>query len=396
MGIGINHQNKITCLNQLCSKYDSTRLYNYLKKNDILDIHTIFIIACFHNNMNMINLINLRDVYTSLYSGLVEACKNGHVNVVKLIVSSSCHLYGSDIGNAMSVACKYDRWDIVEILKDHEPYYFPDILEHICRSGNLKLFKHISNKILKSHMAKTCFYTVCKNGHLEIVKLLIPYVTPQKIMRGFSHAYENNHMHVCDYFSSIGITNWNNYFLTACKTNNIELLKLSLQNNISTLNTGFECACANGCLDVVKLLINQIRNVNNGFQKACEGNQYDVVIFLIDKQNADIYWFGNVCYKNHISIVKLLLERCSKNITIQSLNNGLFNACVNNNIQMIDVLIFHGANNWNIGLSGACKNGNYELMMCMIKMGATTCSNCKKTSIEHTCEFNSVIRYLCL
>lgn len=394
LGTEFNHQNKIIRLNQLCSKYDSTRLYNYLKKNDILDIHTIFITACFHNNINMLDLIDLRDVYASLYSGLVEACKNGHVNVVKLIVS--CHLTGSDIGNAMIVACKHDHWDIVEILMDHKPYYFPDIFEHVCRSGNINLFNHIFDEILKSHMVKTCFYIVCKNGHLEIIKLLVPHCTQKNIMKGFSHAYKNNHMHVCDYFSSIGITNWNSYFINACKTNNIESLKSSLQNNISTLNTGFEYACANGCLDIVKLLINQVHNVNNGFQKACESNQYNVVDFLIDKQNVDIYWFGNVCYKNHIGIVKLLLERCSKNITTQSLNNGLFNACANNNIQMIDMLIFHGANNWNNGLSGACKNGNYELMMCMIKMGATTCSNCGKKSIEHTCEFNSVIRHFCL
>jgi ankyrin repeat protein len=346
----------------------------------------------------MFELIDIKKIHKQKYNGLVSACKNGHIDIVKLIINK-CHVTDSDIGNAVIKACKYKNWNIVEFLMDHKPYYFADIFEHICGSGNIDLFNRVRSKILKLHNAKSYLYIACKNGHPEIVKLLIQYVTQKNIMKGYAYAYENNHIQICDYFSSIGIINWHSHFLGACRTNDIKLLELSLQHGVSDIKVGFIIACTEGSLDIVKLLVDKVskvRYVNDGFCEACNNGHYDVVNFLIDKQTTDFYWFGSLCYKNRINIVKLLLERCGKKITIQTLNNGLYNACVNNNIDMIDVLIFYGANDWNIGLSGACKSGNYELMMCMIKMGAKTCSTCERTSIEHTREFDCILNHFCL
>jgi|SRR5579875_1013617 len=52
------------------------------------------------------------------------------------------------------------------------------------------------------------------------------------------------------------------------------------------------------------------------------------------------------------------------------LNTAFFNACMGGNLDIVMLMIKHGANNWNLGLYSACKGGKRQIIDLMIQNGA--------------------------
>ncbi len=98
------------------------------------------------------------------------------------------------------------------------------------------------------------------------------------------------------------------------------------------------------------------------------------------KTGKDIYWdYGLVvacCYSN-MNIVKLMIDHGANNW-----NWGLSGACQGGHIDIIKFMIERGANKWNRGLEGACMGGHMNIINLMIEKGAIKCYNCGK-SIEY-------------
>ena len=53
-------------------------------------------------------------------------------------------------------------------------------------------------------------------------------------------------------------------------------------------------------------------------------------------------------------------------------------------MNIVQLMIECGANDWNSGLSGACEGGHIVIVQLMIERGATYCNHCHKTIAEHT------------
>lgn len=49
----------------------------------------------------------------------------------------------------------------------------------------------------------------------------------------------------------------------------------------------------------------------------------------------------------------------------------LYRPCLSGSVDIVELLISHGINDWNGGLSGACRGGQLELAKLMISHGAT-------------------------
>ena len=194
-----------------------------------------------------------------------------------------------------------------------------------------------------------------------------------------------------------------------------------------------------GDIDLIKILITKMdryftRNryivlagndrkyfMESGLQYACECNNINIVLFLIDKkihgQYAAEKWpsaLYHACRGNNIEICKLIMAQsliidCTQifelickfsNLEIiqsileyltlyrpnfvPSWNNALILACKGNTIQVIQMLINMGADDFNNGLDTACYWLNHDAVVAMIKNGATNLNS----GLAYACGWN--------
>lgn len=80
-----------------------------------------------------------------------------------------------------------------------------------------------------------------------------------------------------------------------------------------------------------------------------------------------------LCVKGDIVTVAEMITKgvISKLVSNDSLMWGLYGACYGGHIELINLLIEHGANNWDYGLMGACEGGRYDVIFMMTARGAS-------------------------
>ncbi len=118
------------------------------------------------------------------------------------------------------------------------------------------------------------------------------------------------------------------------------------------LHIEFNTACKTGNIEKVKILINECSSklsMNSGLYNSCKGG--------------------------HINIVKLIIDNGANNF-----NDGLIWACLCGHIDIIKLMIDKGADNYDNGLIRACKGENHktnkEIAKLLIIKGANP-DNCK-------------------
>lgn len=108
-----------------------------------------------------------------------------------------------------------------------------------------------------------------------------------------------------------------NIFKILCKYNNIELIKLLIDNiDISDINDAFLIACHNKYSDLCEFLLNYNVDIDykNGepLKIAIENNDKIIVTILLKKNcdySIDNYWNVSSCiYKNNIDLIKIFLD----------------------------------------------------------------------------------------
>jgi ankyrin repeat protein len=207
---------------------------------------------------------------------------------------------------------------------------------------------------IKNILNKTPFLIACKNGHLEIVKLLI--ATPGFTSLNTPNKYKDTP------------------FLWACKNGHLEIVKLLILtpgfNSLNTIcdyeKTPFSNACENGHLEIVKVLIAtrgfnslNIWNIwdNKGctpLSHACINGHLEIVKFLINTPKYNKYNLLNIrdnylrtpfyhaCEQGHVKIVKLFINTPrfnSLNTPDADGETPFYNACANNKLNIIPLLL---------------------------------------------------------
>lgn len=101
---------------------------------------------------------------------------------------------------------------------------------------------------------------------------------------------------------------------------------------------------------------------------------------LVQTKTPPQYQAMNLCMKvKHLCIsgdIESVTEMISKGIIVKSVKNnslmwGLYGACYGGHMKLINLLIEHGADNWDYGLMGACEGGHYDIMYIMVTRGAS-------------------------
>ena len=105
---------------------------------------------------------------------------------------------------------------------------------------------------------------------------------------------------------------------------------------------------------------------DDGLWGACEGGNIDIVNLMI-YYGADNWENGlwGSCEGGHIDIVNMMIKKGAYNW-----NHGLWGACGGGHIDIVNMMIENGADDWNSGLWRACEKGHINIVNLMIKKGA--------------------------
>ena len=89
---------------------------------------------------------------------------------------------------------------------------------------------------------------------------------------------------------------------------------------------------------------------------------------------------AGACEGGHIKVVKFMASLCKDKMWW---DKGLINACEHGHSEIVNFMIEKGADEWSVGLCEACKGGHSELIKLMIEKGAKYCWSCDKSIEEH-------------
>lgn len=183
------------------------------------------------------------------------AAKNGHKNVVKLLLN-----------NDYRTAIEENRIETIKLILN-------DYLESIAKDE--ELIKKLLDKNLLEQNIEEIINIAAKNGYENTIKLLKPNDNTS-IDKIISLAIENNQKSIVELLASTNQID-GNHLITACKNNDIEIMKVLLLNGAKLYvkdnwgNTILHIAIINEQYDIVHLLlenklIHTIINVKNKYE----------------------------------------------------------------------------------------------------------------------------------
>ena len=149
-----------------------------------------------------------------------------------------------------------------------------------------------------------------------------------------------------------------------------------IKSDLMIKNMSFDDLCKKGYIESLLSFIKNTRtgdkkqNWNKGLYYACVGRHKEIVDLMMFN-GADNFRYGlqGACTGGHLKIVKLMISKLNLSED-EYLNYPLRLACVSGNIKIVQLLISKGADDWNNGLEGACFRGNFEILDLMISKGA--------------------------
>jgi ankyrin repeat protein len=239
-------------------------------------------------------------------------------------------------------------------------------------------------------------------------------------------------------YNEFMLRQWNKGLLNACSSGNIDIAKLMISKGSNNFVDGLKHACSSGHVEIAKLMISSNKDIvsedfNRAFEIACSKNQVEIVNFLLTylEDSCECEYdceccygrgFEEACYNDHIEIVKILLAFLKTNnfvrffsiaiksghIDIISLMLDQENININNilcdpeitytlyddyndkikAIQIIELFISKGYNEFDYGLCSACRYNNIEIANFMISKGANNWDKAL-SKLNEICYYNS-------
>jgi ankyrin repeat protein len=146
--------------------------------NDINSIKkTSLICKYIHNNIQLLSMkdeiksmFNILQKYSDPYKCMEEATKNGHINIVQLIIENGA-LSSDHYCWIMCCAADKGHINIVQFLIDKGANYWNEALMHAAKSGHMNIVQLMIEK--GANNWNHSMVIAIKYGHINIVQLMI-------------------------------------------------------------------------------------------------------------------------------------------------------------------------------------------------------------------------------
>lgn len=223
-----------------------------------------------------------------------------------------------------------DNWDKVNHLK--HVCDFDDMFVFSCKNGYLNVIKVLFDKvnpnqsyIKEKSFDMTPFMYACEGGHIDVIEFLMDKVDiniKNHYGNAFSYACRNGYLDIVKLLEKciddINVISYDdhNFFMRACYSGNVELVKYLIDKvdvNMKNFHgdNAFIYACKSGNIELVKYLADKIdiHNVNNYgknvFFTACDEKNIELIYFLVDKIDNNI-----ICQYRHTALTWLCEYGC--------------------------------------------------------------------------------------
>ncbi len=154
------------------------------------------------------------------------------------------------------------------------------------------------------------------------------------------------------------------------KWGNLRRIDTLIKEGVFDYNLGLFYACREGSYGLVIFMVfngtptnwNEAMNETMNTQ-ITHSREAIIELLLLNRKYANyLEIFRNCCSLGYIKVIKYMIKKYRK----ISLYSGFYNACRGGHLDLVKLLIEHGANNWNGGLEGACYGGHYKIVIFMI------------------------------
>jgi hypothetical protein len=246
--------------------------------------------ACFDGNMEAMSDLKHGDVMFGDKVAFVNACANGHLHIVTLIVGKRDeHHAGQWFLEGFNAACEASQFTVVAYLNQRMRFAFVNDVNFgdACGDGRLTLAKnlHILAPIDVTAKQYRPFRLACAGGHIHIVRWLLSIgAVPPKL----------------DEFPDMRL------FLIVCRRGHLAVAKWlfsKLRVGEHTMNAGFKNACAGGHLHVLEWIRRRTCVSSScaaaGFHQALLRNNLPLLTWLYKHFEVDV-----------VHIVRNMRERC--------------------------------------------------------------------------------------
>lgn len=168
---------------------------------------------------------------TAFYAcdGLVRACVNGHIDIVKLIFE-----YGTcfDFTEAFFGACQNGRLEIVQYMIEQGVCEWNTGLCGACDGGCMEMVKFMIEKGANNWDGG--LFHACESGHLEIVKLMLEKGSENLNTWCLAMAYQSGNMDLVNYIVQQGVNEWKSCMHIARAKNSLKMMQFIIENGGST------------------------------------------------------------------------------------------------------------------------------------------------------------------
>ena len=240
-----------------------------------------FIIASITGKIKYVKYVlqNLKNINPASYNNLaiIRACDNGHVEVVKLLLTDP-RVNPADRGNVAFIrACENGRVEVVKLLLTN-PRVDPVVRDNIafikaCENGRVEVVKLLLTdpRVNPADRGNVAFIRACENGRVEVVKLLLtnPRVDPV-CKEDSSHIPTSiilRHPELNEKFEFYFKSDHNLAISKACENGHVEVIKVLLRDQridpTDDSNRALVCASLFGRYKVIELLLEDPRVLNS-------------------------------------------------------------------------------------------------------------------------------------
>lgn len=289
----------------------------------------------------------------------------------------------TDVANNIMIAIHSTPWQrkVIKRRNSRHALAVTFILLLACSHGN----KKIADLLIK--YGATGYddmpSNACASGDLDFVKYLMQinngYINLDSAMR---NACMDGHLHIVEFIIAQGWNNWNDDTLfNSCYGGNQAIIDLVISHNITNWNYGLGGAGYGGHLALVKDMIARgasnwntcAHNTSMGYiNNSSKLDEYTQIIKLMIEKGANNFTdiMNNACRSGNIQLVEYMLMQYLVT-DINCINSGMAQACYGGHAEIVDLMVKHGANDWDEGLYYACQGGQIVIIDDMVTRGAT-------------------------
>lgn len=315
---------------------------------------------------------------TVLEKKYLQACLVGDIDTVICMIKKENKSLKNNkfLKKCLKSACSDDHIKVCEIILQHKDLvrdYSSDFISDACTMGKINMVKFYLEKSPFNYNIRSMIQyldSACRSGNIDLIEFIVDKVK------------EDHSNWEC---------NWNDCLYHACFSGSIKCVNLCIKNGANNWDAGLHNACCGNSVEIVKLMIKNGANpmVENGgihipisecLEQACRIGNLEIINILVNliPQTGLNYWDGRdmwdaglhgACRGGHLDLVELMITKGAEDF-----NTGMQCACTNGHIEIMKLMILKGGTNWNGCLYGACYGG-YEgyvkIAKYMIGKGAT-------------------------